>query len=86
MVSPPPSAGRPRNVWRVLTHLDPTTYGVDLLRRVVLVSGGAPPSVVQAIGVDVFGGYLGTAAELVILSSFAIAMVALAARLFATRD
>jgi len=56
------------------------------LRRVVLLSIGVPASEVQAIGVDIFGHPVSTAVELTILATFALVMVVLAARLFATLD
>lgn len=71
---------------KVLTRLDPATYGVDPLRRVVLLSSGASPAAVAAIGVDIFGHVLGTLEEVLILASFALAMVAIGARRFGTLE
>jgi ABC-2 type transport system permease protein len=66
----------------VSTRLDPATYGVDPLRRVVLLTTGASPSAVATLGVDVFGHHLSTAEEVIILFAFALDMLTLAARWF----
>jgi len=66
----------------VLTRLDPATYGVDPLRRVVLQAIGVPPAAVAAMGVEVLGHRLGTAEEVSLLLAFALAMLALAAHWF----
>jgi ABC-2 type transport system permease protein len=71
---------------KVLTRLDPATYGVDPLRRIVLLSTGASPTAVAAIGVDVFGHVLGTAEEVLILAIFALTMVAIGAHRFGTLE
>ncbi|MBX6773290.1 MAG: ABC transporter permease [Chloroflexi bacterium] len=66
----------------VLTRLDPATYGVDPLRRVVLQAIGVPPAAVAALGVEVLGHRLDTAEEVILLLAFALAMLALAAHWF----
>jgi ABC-2 type transport system permease protein len=70
----------------VLTRLDPATYGVDPLRRVVLLTAGASPSAVATIEVDVFGHRLSTVEEIIILVVFALLMLTLAARWFETLE
>ncbi len=71
---------------KVLTRLDPATYGVDPLRRIVLLSTGASPTAVTAIGVDIFGHVLGTVEEVLILAIFALTMVVVGAHRFGTLD
>lgn len=67
----------------VLTRLDPATYGVAPLRRVVLSAVGSPAAV-TATQITIFGYPLGTPAEVVILTAFALVMVTLAAHFFGT--
>jgi len=66
----------------VLTRLDPATYGVDALRRVVLLSTGSSPQEVATISVTLFGHVLTIWQDLLILVAFALVMLLLAAHWF----
>jgi ABC-2 type transport system permease protein len=68
----------------VLTRLDPVTYGVDPLRRVVMEALSAPTAL--ASGVEIFGHHLTLMQEVAILAVFAIAMLIPAVRSFQTQE
>jgi ABC-2 type transport system permease protein len=70
----------------VLTRLDPVTYGVDAIRRIVLLNGGVPDSIVDQLGVSLFGAPMSIALDLVLLAAFAGLMIALAMRAFEVQD
>lgn len=70
----------------VVARLDPVTYGVDPIRRAVLLAGGASPAEVAAVSLDLFGRPLGTLEEVLILGVFALAVLALAVRWFSATE
>ena len=68
-----------------LTRVDPASYGIDPLRRVVL--GGAPAAFGGgAAGMTWFGRVLPIAVELVVLTAFGFLMLAIAIRNFRVPD
>jgi ABC-2 type transport system permease protein len=64
-----------------LTMLDPATYGIDPIRRVIMTGAGHSPESLPAL--VVFGHPLSMVQEIGILASFALVMLALAVRSFA---
>jgi ABC-2 type transport system permease protein len=70
----------------VLTRLDPASYGVDPLRRVVLSESGLPASVVDGLGLTINGQVLPIALEAGIVLAFGIVMLAIAVVSFKRRD
>jgi ABC-2 type transport system permease protein len=64
-------------------HLDPLTYGVDPLRR-IMVTSGAPPAVLARFGsgVELFGSPLAIWQELLVLGAFAAVFLALSIQAF----
>ncbi len=70
----------------VLTRLDPASYGVDPLRRVVLMSVAPQSSALSTVGVDLLGRPLGIMEEVAITFAFALVMLALAVRSFARQE
>ena len=64
-----------------LTRLDPATYGMDPLRRVVL-GASLPPAVVDGMGLDLFGSVLPIPVEAAILMAFGAVMLWVAIRNF----
>ncbi|MGH7687203.1 MAG: ABC transporter permease [Candidatus Dormibacteria bacterium] len=74
-------------VWMtVLTRLDPASYGIDPLRRTVLGAAGVPNSVLDRLGLTLFGNTLAIWTEEVMLLGFGFVMLALAIRSFQHRD
>jgi ABC-2 type transport system permease protein len=72
-------------VWlTVLTLLDPATYGIDPIRRVIMIGSGYSPDALPAL--EIFGFPLTIAHEVAILACFAAVMLALAVRSFAQQD
>jgi len=66
----------------VLTRLDPASYGVDPLRRVLLGASGTPEAVIQQLGLTINGQPLPLLGEVAILMGFGLVMLALAVRSF----
>ncbi|MCS7050646.1 MAG: ABC transporter permease [Thermomicrobium sp.] len=70
----------------VLTRIDPVTYGIDAIRRVVLASAGVPQPVIDALGVSLFGYPLNPWLDAAIVLGLGIVLILLAARQFARPD
>jgi ABC-2 type transport system permease protein len=70
----------------VLTRLDPASYGIDPLRRVVLSGSGLPSSVVDRLGLTINGNLLPIALEAGITLAFGAVMLAIAVINFQRRD
>ncbi len=70
----------------VLTRIDPATYGMDPLRRVMLDGAGLPPAVLDRLSVNIGGVVLPIWLEGSILLAFGLVMLALAVRNFRVRD
>uniref|UniRef100_A0A7C1JN81 Transport permease protein n=1 Tax=Thermomicrobium roseum TaxID=500 RepID=A0A7C1JN81_THERO len=70
----------------VLTRIDPVTYGIDAIRRVVLSSAGVPQPVIDQLGVTLFGHPLHPLLDAAIVLILGIFLIVLAARQFARPD
>ncbi len=70
----------------VLTRLDPASYGIDALRRIVLTASGLPSKVVHGFEVTLFGWTVSLWVELAVLFAFGLLMMGLAVYGFRQRD
>jgi ABC-2 type transport system permease protein len=70
----------------VLTRLDPASYGIDPLRRVVLSESGLPAAMVDGLGLTINGQVLPISLEAGIVLAFGIVMLAIAVVSFKHRD
>jgi ABC-2 type transport system permease protein len=70
----------------VLTRLDPASYGMDPLRRIVLSGAGFPQPILDRLGLTLFDQVLPTWAEGAILLFFGLACLAVAVVNFQRRD
>jgi len=70
----------------VLTRLDPASYGIDPLRRVVLSQSGLPSAVIDKLGLTINGQVLPIMLEAGIMLAFGIVMLAIAVVSFKRRD
>ncbi len=74
-------------IWlTVLTRIDPVTYGIDAIRRVVLGSADVPQPVIDQLGVTLFGHPLNPLFDAAIVLVLGIFLIVLAARQFARPD
>jgi ABC-2 type transport system permease protein len=69
----------------VLTRLDPASYGIDPLRRIVL-GAAMPPAAVDKMGLTLFDHVLPMGVEALILLAFGLVMLGIAIRNFQQRD
>ena len=69
----------------VLSRLDPVTYGMDPIRRIVL-GATLPPEAVDSLGVTLFGTVLPIGVEALILLGFGFVMLGLGVVNFRRRD
>lgn len=70
----------------VLTRIDPASYGMDPLRRVVLEGAGIPAAALDRLGLTIGGAVLPILAETGILLVFGLVMLGIAVRNFRVRD
>src|SRR5256884_1239069 len=70
----------------VLTRLDPASYGIDPLRRVVLSNSGLPGAVVDRLGLTINGHVLPVPQEVGIVFAFGAVMLGIAVVMFQRRD
>ena len=70
----------------VLTRLDPASYGIDPLRRVVLSGSGLPSAVIDRLGLTINGNVLPIPLEAGIMLAFGAVMLAIAVVRFQRRD
>jgi ABC-2 type transport system permease protein len=70
----------------VLTRLDPASYGIDPLRRVMLSNSGLPTAVVDRLGMTINGHVLPIPLEVGIVLAFGAAMLGIAVVMFQRRD
>jgi ABC-2 type transport system permease protein len=70
----------------VLTRLDPASYGIDPLRRVVLSGSGLPGAVIDRLGLTINGNVLPIALEAGLTLAFGVVMLAIAVVNFQRRD
>ena len=70
----------------LLTHLDPASYGIDPLRRVVLSDSGRPSRVVEQFALTINGQPLAIPLEAGIVLAFGAVMLGIAVMMFQRRD
>ena len=70
----------------VLTRINPASYGMDALRRVVLHGSGVPEAVLDRLGLTIGGQTLSLWIEAAVLAAFGAVMLALAIVGFRQRD
>jgi ABC-2 type transport system permease protein len=70
----------------VLTRLDPASYGIDPLRRVVLSDSGRPSALVERFGLTINGQVLPIPLEAGIVLAFGAVMLGIAVVMFQRRD
>ena len=70
----------------VLTRLDPASYGIDPLRRVVLSGSGLPGPVIDRLGLTINGNVLPITLEAGIMLAFGVVMLGIAVVNFQRRD
>lgn len=70
----------------VLTRLDPVTYGIDAIRRVVLASTGVPQPVIDQLGVSLFGRPLDPVLDALLVLALGLVLIVVAARQFERQD
>jgi ABC-2 type transport system permease protein len=70
----------------VLTRLDPASYGIDPLRRVVLSASGLPSPVIDRLGLTINGNVLPIALEAAVMLAFGVVMLGIAVVNFQRRD
>ena len=70
----------------VLTRLDPASYGIDPLRRVVLSNSGLSGAVVDRLGLTINGQVLPIPLEAGIVIAFGAVMLGIAVVMFQRRD
>ncbi|MCX7624090.1 MAG: ABC transporter permease [Thermomicrobium sp.] len=66
----------------VLTRIDPVTYGIDAIRRVVLAATGVPQPVIDQLGVTLFGHPLNPLVDAAIVLGLGLVLIVIAARQF----
>ena len=73
-------------VWlTVLTRLNPATYGIDPIRRIILAPT-LPPGTSDSVGLTIAGQVVPMAIEALVLVGFGLAMLGIAVRNFRKRD
>ncbi len=70
----------------VLTHIDPVSYAVDAIRRIILLNAGVPNAVVDQLGISLYGLPLSAGLDLLLLVAFAMIMILLAVRAFEIQE
>ena len=70
----------------ILTRLDPVTYGIDAIRRIVLSASGVPQPVIDQLGVTLFGHPLDPLTDAAIVLGLGLVLITVAARQFARPD
>jgi ABC-2 type transport system permease protein len=69
-----------------LTRIDPASYGIDPLRRVVLSDSGLPSAVVDRLGLTINGQVLPIPLEVGVMLGFGIVLLGVAVVMFQRRD
>jgi ABC-2 type transport system permease protein len=70
----------------VLTRLNPASYGIDPLRRVVLSDSGLPNALIDRLGLTIGGQLLPVPLEVSIVLAFGLVMLGVAVVSFQRRD
>ena len=69
-----------------LTRIDPASYGIDPLRRVVLSDSGLPKSVIDGLALTIGGHVLPIPLEVGIMLAFGVVLLGVAVVMFQRRD
>jgi len=67
-----------------LTLLDPATYGIDPIRRVIMIGSGHSPDALPVLAI--FGQPISVIQEVGILAAFALVMLGLAVKSFSQSE
>ena len=70
----------------ILTHINPASYGVDPLRRVVLGQGGFPVEAIDHLSLTIGGNVVPMALEAAVVIAFGFVMLGIAIFNFRLRD
>jgi ABC-2 type transport system permease protein len=70
----------------VLTRIDPASYGIDPLRRVVLSDSGLPSAAIDRLGLTINGQVLPIPLEAGIMLGFGVVLLGVAVVMFQRRD
>ena len=70
-------------VWLdILTKINPITYAVDILRRIVFENINLPPQIIATLSPSINGKIVDTGYEILIVSCFTLVLIYLASRAF----
>jgi len=70
----------------VVTRIDPASYGIDPLRRVILSDSGLPSAAIERLGLTINGQVLPIPLEAGIMLAFGIVLLGVAVVMFQRRD
>ncbi len=70
----------------VITRVDPASYGIDPLRRVILSDSGLPSAVIDRLGLTINGQVLPIPLEAGIMLAFGVVLLGIAVVMFQRRD
>ncbi|WP_051914196.1 ABC transporter permease [Thermorudis peleae] len=70
----------------VLTRIDPVSYGIDAVRKIVLEGSGAPEYVVAQLGLTLFGRSLSPLVDIALVFALGCVLIGVASWLFAKQD
>lgn len=66
----------------ILTKINPITYAVDILRRIVFENLNLPPQVIATLSPTINGQRINVGIEIAIVLGFTLALIILACRAF----
>jgi len=69
-----------------LTRIDPASYGIDPLRRVVLSNSGLPSAAIDRLGLTINGQVLPIPVEVGVMFAFGLVLLGVAVVMFQRRD
>ena len=69
-----------------LTRIDPASYGIDPLRRVVLSNSGLPSAAIDRLGLTINGQVLPIPVEVGVMLAFGLVLLGVAVVMFQRRD
>jgi ABC-2 type transport system permease protein len=70
----------------VLTRINPATYGVDAIRKVILSASHLPPEVGDKLGASLFGHSMNPLEDGLIVLDVGVVMIVLAVRSFSVQE
>ena len=70
----------------VVTRIDPASYGIDPLRRVILSDSGLPSAAIERLGLTINGQVLPIPLEAGIMLAFGVVLLGVAVVMFQRRD